>query len=363
MHRLPEYPARDDMWKKLSRESRPIVIYGMGNGADKLIKRLDSLGIKYADIFASDGFVRGHSFHGVRVKSFSEIKELYSDFVIALSFATRLDDVIEMLLSMNEEHTLFVPDMPVSEEEIYFDAEFYNAHYEEIKAAFSALADEESKNVFSSIIQYKLSGRIENLLKNSVAKDEMYSLLPCAEIRAICDIGAYSGDTLKEALLYFPNLEKALCIEPDKKTFKRLQKFADSIADKEIECINAAAWSSCGEGEFSLSGNRNSSVLGASTESYQHKSDAVSLLTLDSLCPSDVDYIKYDVEGSEREALIGSSETIKKHKPALLVSLYHKSRDIFELINLLSAQYPYYRFYLRRLRCLPAWEINLIMLP
>ncbi len=363
MKGLPEFPQVSDMWCELKAETRPIVIYGMGNGADKLIKRFDSLGIKYADIFASDGFVRGHSFHGVRVKSLSEIKELYSDFVIVLSFATRLRDVIEMLLSMNEKYKLYVPDMPVSEEETYFDKDFFNEHYEEIKKACEALADEESKNTYNSIIRYKLSGRIEDLLASTAEKDEMYSLLPCGKIHTFCDVGAYSGDTLKEALEYFPNLKRAVCIEPDKKTFGRLLRFSESVADIKVESVNAAAWSSSGSGAFSSGGNRNSSLTGASTASYQTHTVGVALISVDELMSAGVDYIKYDVEGSEREALLGSAETIRKYKPAMLVSLYHKSRDIFELINLLSGEYPDYKFYLRRLICLPAWEINLIMLP
>ena len=72
------------------------------------------------------------------------------------------------------------------------------------------------------------------------------------------------------------------------------------------------------------------------------------------------DYIKYDVEGSELDALIGSRGTIVRHRPALLVSLYHRSRDLFSLVNFLREQFPFYRLYLRRLRCLPAWEIDLI---
>ena len=70
---LPQYPCAEDMWDGLKKETRPIVIYGMGNGADKLIARFSMLGIEFADIFASDGFVRGHSFHGVRVKTLDEI--------------------------------------------------------------------------------------------------------------------------------------------------------------------------------------------------------------------------------------------------------------------------------------------------
>ena len=74
-------------------------------------------------------------------------------------------------------------------------------------------------------------------------------------------------------------------------------------------------------------------------------------------------YIKYDVEGAEREALLGSLETIKKSRPALLVSIYHRSRDIFSLQELVGEISSGYRFYVRRLYSIPAWELNLIALP
>ena len=48
-------------------------MYGMGNGADKLFARFSEYGIEVKEVFASDGFVRGHSFRGYTVKSFSDI--------------------------------------------------------------------------------------------------------------------------------------------------------------------------------------------------------------------------------------------------------------------------------------------------
>jgi len=71
------------------------------------------------------------------------------------------------------------------------------------------------------------------------------------------------------------------------------------------------------------------------------------------------DYIKYDVEGAEREALEGSSKTICDFMPDICLSLYHRSEDIFELPLVLNRMEPRYSLYLRRKRCLPAWEINL----
>jgi hypothetical protein len=86
----------------------------------------------------------------------------------------------------------------------------------------------------------------------------------------------------------------------------------------------------------------------------------VPLITIDSLALSP-DYIKYDVEGAEMEALIGSDEVISRVRPALLVSLYHRSRDLFEIINYLHDKYPFYKLSLCRLECLPAWELDLIL--
>ena len=135
-------------------------------------------------------------------------------------------------------------------------------------------------------------------------------------------------------------------------------KYSEAETDFAIKTINSAVWSENVEGRFFGSGNRNSTVV--ATASYEHKEEEVSLVAIDQLDYGTVDYIKYDVEGAEYEALIGSHGTIENCYPTLLISLYHRSRDIFELINMVSEKYPKYNLYLRRLRCLPAWEIDLI---
>ena len=51
-----------DMWKKLSATKKPIWLYGMGNGADKILDELTRRGISVSGVFASDGFVRHQQF-------------------------------------------------------------------------------------------------------------------------------------------------------------------------------------------------------------------------------------------------------------------------------------------------------------
>jgi len=355
---LPEYPAISDMWEELRCESRPIVVYGMGNGADKLFDRLAMYGVAPADIFASDGFVRGHSFRGMRVKSFSEIKETYPDFVILLSFASNRPEVIEMLRELDGKYDMYVPDMPVADTTEYFDMHFFNEHYEEIVRAYESFGDEYSKNLFSLIIRYKLSGRMKFLLELCSTPYDIFRALPTEKIETYLDVGAYNGDTLKLAIDAFPKLRHAICIEPDPKTYKRLLKYADTITDLDLRCIMAAAGDSCGQGIIMSAGNRNSTV--SATSSFEHRESETEVITLDSLGVRP-DFIKYDVEGEEYNALIGSLATIREHHPALLVSLYHRSRDIFHLVNYLHSEYPDYTLTLKRARSLPAWEIDLLL--
>ncbi|MBQ8415256.1 MAG: FkbM family methyltransferase [Clostridia bacterium] len=355
---LPTPPVTSDMWEELKKETRPIVVYGMGNGADKLFDRLAVYEIRVSDVFASDGFVRGHSFRGFRVKSFSEIKECYSDFVILLSFASNRGEVIDMLSEIDSSYDMYVPDMPVAGVEEYFDKEFYNKNYNAITEAYNNLEDDESRAVFSSVVNYKLTGRMKYLLECYSARDEIYSLMPVEKIETAVDAGAYNGDTAREMKQYFPKLKKIYAVEPDKKNYKKLVKYSEAETEISILTINAAAWNENKNGILYGSGNRNSTAV--ATASFEHTDDDVTMIRIDSIIEKKIDYIKFDVEGAEREALEGSDKIIRKDMPTLLVSLYHRSRDVFELVNTVKEKYPEYKLYLRRLRCLPAWEIDLI---
>jgi hypothetical protein len=44
------------------------------------------------------------------------------------------------------------------------------------------------------------------------------------------------------------------------------------------------------------------------------------------------------------------------------VSLYHRIEDMFELPLLIKSYYTNYKFYLRKTRCLPGWEFELIVI-
>ena len=73
------------VWEFLRTTERPLVLYGMGNGADKILTQLAALGKKPAGIFASPEFVRGQSFHGLTVQTYEALRQQLGDFVIVLA--------------------------------------------------------------------------------------------------------------------------------------------------------------------------------------------------------------------------------------------------------------------------------------
>ena len=57
-----------------------------------------------------------------------------------------------------------------------------------------------------------------------------------------------------------------------------------------------------------------------------------------------LDLIKFDIEGAEMEGLRGGAESIKRFRPKLVISLYHKLEHYFEIPIYLKSILPDYRF-------------------
>ncbi len=346
-----------DIWDRLKSSKKSIVMYGMGNGADKILAVCEKYGIEVCDFFASDGFVRGHSFHGKRVLSFSEAKQKYGaeNMIALLSFASCLEDVMGNIRRIGEECELYAPDVPVCGEEL-FTLEYARCHENRLRKAYDLLADGESRKIFENVIYYKLSGDIKYLFEAESDKDEVYrELLHAEKIRTYADLGAYNGDTVRELMSYAEDLRQVIAFEPDRRSFRKLCAWCEGVSEPQILTVNAAAWSHDEILTFGDEGNRNSGLFA------KGKSVEINATSLDKVLASQaVDYIKYDVEGCEAQAIEGSRETILRHRPRLLVSLYHKSEDIFSLPLMIHDLCPDYRLYLRRYPYIPAWDLNLI---
>ena len=92
-----EFIKEKNVWDTLKDSDKPLVLYGMGLGAEKIMSELEQRGMRADDIFASDEFVRGHSFKGYKVLRYSEVCKKYKDFNVVLCFASRIDEVLSLI--------------------------------------------------------------------------------------------------------------------------------------------------------------------------------------------------------------------------------------------------------------------------
>lgn len=364
------YDIEHDLWQYLQSTKKHIVMYGMGNGADKILSVCGKYKIEVEDFFASDGFVRGHSFHGKTVLSYSDVKQKYGceNMIILLSFASSLPSVLDNIYKIAAECELYAPDVPVFGNTM-FDIDFFRANKQTLMETEALFADTESVRIYRNIIAYKLTGDISFLKSCESSRDDCYrDILHTEKFTSYADLGAYNGDSIRELLNYAHNLKKVYAMEPDPRNYRKLNEYYAALTDPTFELIpcECGAWSHNDTLCFDKSGNRNSGLLENASDfcacinSRAKKLTSVRVCSLDSLLDGDtVDYIKYDVEGSEREALLGSQKAIQAHRPALLVSLYHRSEDLMTLPRLVKDIQPSYRLYLRRMRYIPAWDINL----
>lgn len=348
-----------DLWTYLKSTDKKIVLYGMGDGAEKIKAVLDERGIKVSDIMASDDFVRGQSFLGYRVKKLSEIEEEYgSDFVILVCFGSQIPEVMEHIYEVSEKHELYAPNVPVVGEGV-FDLEYAKANSEDFQRVYKMLADEQSKKVFENVIRYKLSGELRYLRECESPAEEKFDLLQIGTEEIVVDLGAYDGDTLVEFLngtsLQFTKL---YAMEPDNKNYRKLKRRLYMIGSALLEAYNVGAWDEDTTITFNMRAGRSSTASGGTHRAARYQ-DIKMMKTDTMLCGQPATYIKIDVEGAEENALRGAAETIANFRPKLNVALYHRNEDMFRLPLLISELNKRYKFYLRHHPYIPDWDTNL----
>lgn len=349
----------ESLWEVLSRESRPIFLYGTGNGGDKIIAACGRYGISLTGIFASDGFVRNRTFHELPVRSYGDVTAEYGDdIVILLAFGTVLPEVMAFIEMLDEKHTLYIPDVPLYGGEL-FDGAYFEAHRDRLENVQSLLWDDRSVGIFRDAVNFRLSGKYRYLGNGSDNIETLREVFGMQKIRTVLDGGAFKGDSAADFIEAL-SPERIIAVEADARTFKKLSEYAEGETRCQVIPVNAALWDENREMTYVSSASRGS---GESGRNRRAKEVTVSCRTAGDIVretlPESIDLIKLDVEGAEARALDGAAAVIGRNKPNLAVSLYHRTDDIMELIERVHALLPEHRLILRRADCIPFWDLTL----
>ncbi len=335
-----------DLWQYLKAAKKPIVLYGMGNGADKIINVLNGYGIQIKGVFATDGFVRDKYFHEFKLTTYDVLKEQFGQMIVLLSFGSGREEVFRNIERISAEQEFFIPDVPVYGDGLFTNA-FYNEHKADFDFVYSHLADELSKKTFENIISYKISGKFRYLYDCETEVDEAYStFLKFGNNESYLDLGAYNGDTVLDFISRVEAYNSITAVEPDIKTFVKLNRNTANVT--RLKTINACITDFNGEQSFAMRGGRNSGI---------GKGEIIKAITVDSIeaVPT---FIKMDIEGEELKAIYGAEKTIKNHKPKMQIAAYHRNEDLFTIPKAVLNIRNDYKLYLRHNPCVPAWDTN-----
>lgn len=164
----------------------------------------------------------------------------------------------------------------------------------------------------------------------------------------VLDCGADIGVFTRTAL--FRGAKLVVAIEPAPSSVDALRRtFQREIAEGRVIVYPKGVWDKVDELELEVSGG--GTMSGSSFVTHDERRPGkikVPLTTIDLLVEElhfpRVDFIKMDIEGSEKWALRGGTQTIRKFRPRMALSTEHFADDAYAIPRTVKAIRPDYDF-------------------
>jgi FkbM family methyltransferase len=149
----------------------------------------------------------------------------------------------------------------------------------------------------------------------------------------LIDVGAAEG---LFALSVVHLCKKVILVEPNAQFVEALKKTFLSFSDK-VHIYECAVGEKNGYVGFS-----NESLTGS--VSSNRITNQVEIKTIDGIVSNEtkITFLKADIEGFELAMLKGAENTIKRSKPKIVITTYHKENDAEEIIALVKSFVPQY---------------------
>ncbi|MBR4072335.1 MAG: FkbM family methyltransferase [Clostridia bacterium] len=344
----------EDLWIKLKNTNKPILLYGIGNGADKIYNELRLNGINISGVFATAGFVREKVIYGFNLTDYDTVKKQIPEMIVLVCFGSNRSEVFSEIKRISAEQELYFPDVPVYGNDI-FNLCYAKANKERLEKVYSLLADEKSRETFKNTVMYKLTGVCDYLYDCEVSANEPYeSFFNLNNNETYLDLGAYTGDTVADFIKNTEDYNEIIAVEPNARSFRKLCENTENL--KNITLINKYISDSKKLIEISKGKGRGTS---AKAGGVTVETDYVDSIAKD----KNITLIKADVEGEEIPMISGAGETILKCRPKMQIACYHRSDDLWTIPEAILDICPDYDVFIRHFPYLPAWDTNFYFVP
>lgn len=216
-----------------------------------------------------------------------------------------------------------------------------------IDRVYYMLMSEASKKVYRNVLLHRAVHNIDLIWEvydeyqyfgNTIVKKAGLNFVDC---------GAYQGDTLTHFLEQLERNETYhyYAFEADRNNYEILKKFCEERNLNTVKPINLGVWDK--QGELCFQENQTTGeVSGRIVENDGTGVNVVKVDSLDAVLGNEkVDFIKMDIEGAEINALWGAERCIKRNKPTLAISAYHKLEHLWEIPLLIKEMNEKYDLY------------------
>lgn len=204
-------------------------------------------------------------------------------------------------------------------------------------------ADDESRDIYASLIRFRLSHDYSHLPARSQGLQYFpkVSGRPARPLRFI-DCGAFDGDTLHE-IARSGGAEAVAAFEPDLQNYRRLAKTCRELPNLgQVTLFPCAVAGESSLSRFAASGRTGSSLSDQGDE-------IVTCVALDeALATFRPSMVKMDIEGAEVSALEGARRLIEADRPELAICVYHRPEHLWQIPQLVRSWYgDSARYYMR----------------
>ncbi len=218
---------------------------------------------------------------------------------------------------------------------------FFVENAQRVNNILSWLADEESKETYRKAIEFRITHDIKRAPKIYNTKEQYFDKnIIKSENDVFVDCGAFIGDTV-DCFIDFckSNYKSIISFEPDNFNYKELcNKNVNNMT-----VFKAGVWDKSTRLSFISNGSGSRIV-----ESTDNNDNAIEVLAIDEVAEcKEATFIKMDIEGAEKKALMGARQTIIRNKPKLAICIYHSDEDMIEIAEYLHSLVPDYRLYIR----------------
>ncbi|QLF94158.1 FkbM family methyltransferase [Pseudomonas sp. ABC1] len=313
-------------------------IFGRNLYANAVLKRFSIDGI-------IDDYTQETSYHGIPVVRSDSLEA--GDIVLVASggkpFTARA--IVEKSGAIQLDYFAFqkhaAPDLPELVFNEGYEKELYT-NRKRFEAIYEKLEDEESKDLFERLVNFRLTQDLQFLEGLRDKQDQQYfedflALKQAGE--TFLDVGSFDGFTSLEFARRCPQYAGILAFEPEPENYAVCRQAFSGLRQAEVF-------------PFGLSDTAETlsmDVAGSGSAISNTGSTSIRVERLDDMLPAHIHptLIKIDTEGAELQALNGARKTIRTHAPRLAVSVYHRAGDFWKIPEEILSISSSYKVYLR----------------